>query len=92
MQIIYSPQFAKDYRRLDNLTKEKTEKKEIIFRRNPFDNRLKTHKLSGRLRDLWSFSIDYNYRIIFEIKSEKVIIFHAIGGHSIYKNFLNENC
>ena len=65
MQIIYSPQFAKDYRRLDNLTKEKTEKQEIIFRRNPFDSRLKTHKLSGRLRDLWSFSIDYNYRIIF---------------------------
>ncbi len=87
MQIIYSPQFIKDYNRLEIQTKRKAEKKEIIFKKNPFDARLKTHKLSGRLRDTWSFSIDYNYRIIFEFQSEKTIIFHAIGGHSIYKKF-----
>jgi len=87
MQIIYSPQFIKDYKRIDNKTKEKAEEKERIFRKNPFNARLKTHKLSGRLYDLWSFFVDYDCRIIFEIKSEKVIVFHAIGGHSIYKKF-----
>ena len=85
MQIIYSPRFIKLYNRLDNQTKLKAEKKEAIFLKNPFDSRLETHKLSGRLDGLWSFSIDYDCRIIFEFKSEKVIIFHAIGGHSIYK-------
>jgi mRNA-degrading endonuclease YafQ of YafQ-DinJ toxin-antitoxin module len=28
------------------------------FRTNPFDQSLRTHKLSGRLKDLWSFSIE----------------------------------
>ena len=87
MQIIYSPRFIKDYNRLDISIKIKAEKKEEIFRRNPFDNRLKTHKLSARLFGLWSFSINIDCRIIFEFKSEKVTIFHAIGGHSIYNRF-----
>ncbi len=85
MQIIYSPQFIKDYRSLNEPAKRKAETKENIFRNNPFDNRLKTHKLSGKLRNLWSFSVDYNCRIIFEFKNRKVVIFHAIGGHFIYK-------
>ncbi len=87
MQIIYSPRFIKLYYRLDDLTKIKAEKKEKIFRKNPFDSRLETHKLSGRLNDLWSFSVDYDCRIVFEFQSEKTIVFHAIGGHSIYKRF-----
>jgi addiction module RelE/StbE family toxin len=87
MQIIYSAQFIKDYKRLDNKTKEKAEQKEEIFRENPFNAILKTHKLNGRLNDLWSFSIDYDCRIIFEFQSEKIIVFHAIGGHSIYKKY-----
>ena len=85
MQIIYSPRFIKLYNKLDNQTKLKAEKKEVTFLKNPFDSRLETHKLSSRLEGLWSFSIDYDCRIIFEFKSEKIIIFHAIGGHSIYK-------
>ena len=85
MQIIYSPQFQREYRRLPSAAKDKTEKREKIFRINPFDKRLKTHKLRGRLSELWSFSIDYRYRIIFEFMSEKKVIFHAIGDHSLYK-------
>lgn len=85
MQIIYSPRFLKDYRRLDKPKKQKAEAKEIIFRKNPFDKRLKTHKLTGKFENLWSFSVDYDCRIIFEFKSKKTVIFHAIGGHAIYK-------
>lgn len=85
MEIIYSPQFARDYRRLPETTRRKAEEKEKIFRVNPFDNRLKTHKLSGRLADCFAFSIDYRYRIIFEFLDGKKLIFHAIGDHSIYK-------
>lgn len=85
MKIIYSPQFEREYRNLSNVIKGKTEKREKIFRANPFDKRLKTHKLEGRLAELWSFSIDYRYRIIFEFANEKTIIFHIIGDHSIYR-------
>jgi len=46
---------------------------------------LKTHKLNGKLGEFWSFSVDYHYRIVFELKNEKTIIFHKIGNHSIYR-------
>ena len=85
MRIFYSPQFKREYRKLSDIIKDKAEKKEKIFRINPLDQRLKTHKLGGRLIGLWSFSIDYRYRIIFEFISRENITFHAIGDHSIYK-------
>jgi mRNA-degrading endonuclease YafQ of YafQ-DinJ toxin-antitoxin module len=67
MQIIYSPQFKREYSQLPDIVKRKAEKKEKIFRTNPFDNRLKTHKLGKRLAGLWSFSIDYRYRIFLNL-------------------------
>ncbi|MEK9209320.1 MAG: type II toxin-antitoxin system mRNA interferase toxin, RelE/StbE family [Patescibacteria group bacterium] len=62
------------------------EEKEKIFRENLFDPRLKTHKLSGKLKDFWAFSVDYKYRIIFEIsKDKKTIYFHSVSDYDIYK-------
>jgi len=60
------------------------EKKENVFRVNPFDSRLKTHKLHGQLKNQWSFSIDGKYRIIFEFE-ESDIIFLDVGDHDIYR-------
>ncbi|MBI2436792.1 MAG: type II toxin-antitoxin system mRNA interferase toxin, RelE/StbE family [Candidatus Magasanikbacteria bacterium] len=82
--IFYSPKFIKEYRRLPVQIQEMAEQKEKLFRFNPFDPRLKTHKLSGKLRGCWAFSINHNYRIIFTFESEKEIRFHTIGTHSIY--------
>jgi addiction module RelE/StbE family toxin len=85
MEIIYSPSFLRNYNNLPEFVKNKAEEREIIFRKNPFDKRLKTHKLSGKFSDFWSFSVDYSYRIVFEFESGNVVIFHKIGNHSIYK-------
>ena len=65
--------------------KIKAEQQEKVFRKNPFDARLKSHKLQGKLRDFWAFSIDQKYRIIFEFGDEELILFHFVGDHSIYK-------
>ena len=39
--------------------------KEAVFRKNPFDKRLKTHKLSGKEKEPWAFWVDYSYRLGF---------------------------
>lgn len=85
MRIYYSSKFAREYKKLPIKIKKIAEKKEKIFRQNPFEPRLKTHRLTGKLKDFWSFSIDYKYRIIFEIIDEKTIWFHSVGTHNIYK-------
>ena len=61
------------------------EKKEKFFRENPFNPSLDTHKLHGRLREFWSFSIGFKYRIVFEFGEKDVIYFHSVGDHNIYQ-------
>lgn len=84
MKIYYSSKFAKEYKKLPTKIKVAAEKKEKIFRLDPFDARLKTHKLSGKLKDYYSFSIDFKHRIIFEFAPEDTIWFHSVGTHGIY--------
>jgi len=84
MKIYYHPQFSKSYKILDKKIKTRAEIKEKIFRANHFHPVLKTHKLGGKLREQWSFSVDKNYRILFEFDGSD-IIFLDIGTHKIYK-------
>jgi len=58
MKIYYSSKFAREYKRLPKPIKLADEEKEQIFRQNPFDPRLQTHKLKGKLKEFWPFSID----------------------------------
>jgi addiction module RelE/StbE family toxin len=52
-----------------------------IFRENPFDSRLRTHKLSGDLRGHWSLAVEYDVRIVFQFASKNRAIFQDIGTH-----------
>ncbi len=85
MKIIYSPRFAKEYKKLPLKVKLQAEKKEEVFRKDPFSTSLKTHKLSGKLNEFYSFSINYQIRIVFHYQSENTIVFDNIGTHEVYK-------
>lgn len=85
MKIYYSSKFVREYKKLPIIVKKQAEKKEKIFRVDPYEASLKAHKLTGKLSDYWSFSIDYKYRIIFEFYGEDVVWFHSVGGHEIYQ-------
>ena len=41
------------------------------FITDPFNVKLKTHKLSGKLKELWSFSLDYDLRVVFYFTKDK---------------------
>lgn len=85
MKIYYSSKFRREYKKLPPTIKLVAEAKEEIFRKDPHDPRLKTHPLTGSLKDYWAFSIDTKTRIIFEFKSKQVVWFHSAGSHDIYK-------
>lgn len=86
MEIIYSSKFAREYKKLTEDIKILTEEQEAIFRKDPFDQRLKTHKLKGKFDGFLSFSIGYKYRIIFEFtKNRKTVYFHSVGDHDVYQ-------
>ena len=52
-----------------------------IFQVNPFDPRLKTHRLSGKLQGLWSFSVDFDVRVVFSFVEPIRVVFVDIGTH-----------
>lgn len=85
MKIYYSAKFAKEYKKLPKKIKLLAEKKEAVFRKNPFEARLKTHRLTGKLKQFWAFSINYQYRIIVEFVNQNTVWFHAVGTHQIYR-------
>jgi len=86
MEIIYSPKFAREYKKLPKRVKLKAEEHEKIFRDNPHDPRLSTHKLHGKLKEFRSFSVGFKYRIIFEFgRGDATVYFHSVGNHDIYQ-------
>lgn len=84
MDIFYVPKFARQYKKLPREIQELAEKRELLFRKDPFDSRLRTHKLTGRLEGYYAFSINFSYRIIFDFKDDKTAHFYEIGDHDIY--------
>jgi mRNA-degrading endonuclease YafQ of YafQ-DinJ toxin-antitoxin module len=51
------------------------------FTLDPFDPSLKTHKLSGKLKELWSFSVGYDERVLFYFTEDEKVALVDIGSH-----------
>lgn len=84
-QIEYTPTFAKHYKKLPLVIRMKAEKKESVLRENPFSPVLKTHKLGGFLANYWSFSIDYQFRVVFRLVKPRQIVLIDVGTHEVYR-------
>lgn len=52
-----------------------------LFSKNPFNPRLRTHKLTGKLEGLWAFSVAYDCRVIFRFLGKEEVLLIDIGGH-----------
>ncbi|MEK7655756.1 MAG: type II toxin-antitoxin system mRNA interferase toxin, RelE/StbE family [Patescibacteria group bacterium] len=83
-EILYTSHFKRAIKTLSKTHLQTITEREVIFRANCFDQRLKTHKLQGKLKDCWSFSITYSHRIMFKFLKKDCVVFIDIGDHSIY--------
>lgn len=52
-----------------------------IFIKNPYAPELRSHKLSGRLKDLRAVVIDYDCRIVFAFVGQDIALLISIGTH-----------
>lgn len=85
VEISYTSKFAKNFKRLDASVRLKAKQRIEIFQTDPYNPVLKTHKLAGKLKDFYSFSINYSYRILFAFEDSNKVTFIDVGTHSIYK-------
>lgn len=78
-------QFKRSFRKLPPQIQKQAIKKKNLFVKDPFCKSLKTHKLKGKLKNKWSFSVTYSYRVLFDFKDKNKAVFYDIGDHDIYK-------
>ena len=84
IKIIWDEGFKRKYKKIikNNFNlRDKFWELTYLFEKEPFDDRLKTHKLTGKLKDLWAFRIDYDCRVIFKFINNNEVLFIDIGGH-----------
>lgn len=85
MEISFSKSFKRTFKKVIKNKPDLEAKfweKINLFMVNPFEVSLKTHKLSGQLQDFWSFTIDYDLRVVFYFKENNKAIFTNIGTHN----------
>jgi len=85
MEIRYRKRFEREYRKLPLSIQQIAEKRVALFQKNPFDSRLRTHKLHGELEGFQAFWIDFRYRIIFTFTDKRDAELYSIGDHDIYE-------
>jgi mRNA-degrading endonuclease YafQ of YafQ-DinJ toxin-antitoxin module len=84
-KIYYSSHFLRAFKHLPIQLKPLVVEREILFRKDCFDAKLKTHKLSGKYKEHWAFSIDYHYRVMFRFLSASEVLFENVDDHAIYE-------
>ena len=87
--LVWSPKFVRKFKRIAKKNPQLRIQIEKILEslmEDPFDSSLRTHKLKGDLDGVWSCSVDYDNRILFEFivdieSGEEEIFLLTLGSH-----------
>lgn len=85
IEIVYSPFFVRKFNKLENGLQEDVLQKIDLFKNKKNHKMLDVHKLHGKFKDYFGFSVNYKFRIVFRHVSKNEVLFTDIGGHEIYK-------
>lgn len=83
IDVVVSDGFKKKYdKRVFGKLKKKVKERIEIFRRNKGDQILRDHCLEGAMKDLRSFSITGDIRIVYREINDGLVEFLDIGSHN----------
>ena len=87
-RFVAQPKFWRNYRKLPRSQQESAKKAWQIFKVDPFDPRLRTHRINSLTavfkRTIHAAVIDADLCVVFYIEGETVVTVN-IGSHDIYK-------
>ncbi len=86
LQIIFTERYTRSYKKLGAHLKQEVKDAVELFRDPANNQRLRLHKLHGRMNSYHSFSINYRVRIVVRLVKKKAIaILIDVGDHSLYE-------
>lgn len=81
LTIEYSTRFIRTFRKIEPALQEEIVERVEQLKDRKNHKRLNIHKLSGKLKNIWSFSINYRVRITFSRPKKNVIVLETVGTH-----------
>lgn len=84
MEVHYTAPFIKQYNKLSNVLQDEVIEKIELFKNRDNHAKLKVHTLHGKLKNYYSFSVNYSHRIVFEYISKDEVALLKVGDHNIY--------
>lgn len=84
MKAKYSPLVQKELIKIhksDGKLSTRIEKQIALFKENPNHPSLRTHKLSGSMKNMWSISITSSIRMVYFLLDDGNALFVKIGTH-----------
>jgi len=84
-RIYYTKHFNRAYKKFTKDMQQQVREREALFLADCFDSRLETHKLDGKLKGFWAFSITQKYRILFVFEDNNEVTFLDIDDHNLYR-------
>jgi len=85
MEVIFTPTFLKQFNKLTPSLQDEVVDRVELFKDKNNHVKLKVHALHGKFNDLYSFSVNYSYRVVFEYTSKKKVLLLKVGNHDMYK-------
>lgn len=85
IQIHFKPTFLRQFNALDQDLQSEVLDKIKLFKNKKNHKQLKVHKLKGLLNGRYSFSVNYQTRIVFLYEEKNELVLLAVGNHDVYK-------
>jgi len=85
VEIIYAPSFVRSFKKLEPALQDDVVERIELFRDEQNHEKLKVHKLQGRLGSTYSFSVNYSTRIIFSYDKKHQACLLDVGSHDVYR-------
>ena len=86
-KLLVTKQFESDFKKIPNEVKIKTEIALTNLKQNPFNPVLKIKKLKGLGKNFWRLKIDRNYRLIYSLNKNFLVLHRIRHRKNIYRSF-----
>ena len=85
IRVNFKPSFLRQFNILETDLRDEVAEKVELFKDKRNHKQLKVHKLKGRLKGRYSFSVNYQTRIVFVYEKKDEAVLLAVGSHDVYK-------
>jgi len=82
--------FERSFKRMPRHIQDDFAKQIELFQTQPFHPSLRTHKLSGQLREYYAFYLRDGYRVLLDFVGPHIVLLVNIGSHDDYQKWARD--